>query len=49
VRGLELPDWQAVVGREYHDWDRERLVVDTAGCSVDAALEPILAALRRML
>jgi predicted kinase len=49
VAGLDLPDWQAVMGREYHDWDRERLVVDTARCSVDDALEPILAALRRLL
>jgi hypothetical protein len=49
VAGLDLPDWQAVVGREYHDWDRERLTVDTAGCSVDDAIEPILAALRRLL
>jgi predicted kinase len=49
VAGLELPDWQAVVDREYHDWDRERLIVDTAGCSVEDALEPILAALRRLL
>lgn len=47
VAGLELPDWQAVVGREYHDWDRERLTVDTARLGVDDALEPILAALRR--
>lgn len=49
VPGLDLPDWQAVIDREYHDWDRERLVVDTAGRSVDDALEPILAALRRLL
>jgi predicted kinase len=49
IPGLEPPDWQAVTGREYHDWDRERLTVDTAGCSVDDALEPILATLRRLL
>ena len=49
VAGLDPPDWQAVVDRDYHAWDRERLVVDTAGCSIDDALEPILAALRRML
>ena len=49
VPRLELPDWPAVVGRDYHDWDRERLVVDTAGESVDACVAPILAAIRRLL
>jgi predicted kinase len=49
VPGLELPDWQAVVDREYHEWDRERLTIDTAGRDVDDSLEPILAALRRLL
>jgi hypothetical protein len=49
VAGLDPPDWRAVIEREYHDWDRERLTVDTAGCGVDDALEPILAALRRLL
>ena len=49
VPGLTPPDWQAVVERDYHDWDRERLTVDTAGGSVDESLEPILQALRRLL
>jgi predicted kinase len=49
VAGLEPPDWQAVVDREYHVWDRERLIVDTAGHGVDECLELILAALRRLL
>jgi predicted kinase len=49
IPGLEPPAWQAVTSREYHDWDRERLTVDTADCSVDVALEPILATLRRLL
>ena len=45
VPGLVLPTWDEAVGREYHGWDRERVVVDTAGRSVDDCLEPILAAL----
>ncbi|HLY80455.1 MAG TPA: AAA family ATPase [Caulobacteraceae bacterium] len=49
VVGLELPDWQAVVQRDYHDWDRERLTVDTADCTIDDPVEPILATLRRRL
>jgi predicted kinase len=34
VPGLALPDWQAVVNRDYRPWDRDRLVVDTAARSV---------------
>jgi predicted kinase len=47
--GLPLPGWQAVIGREYHEWDRERLVVDTAGRTIDAAVEQVLASLRSLL
>lgn len=28
------PSWQEVVDREYDEWDRERIVIDTAGRSV---------------
>jgi predicted kinase len=45
VPGLILPDWQAVTGRDYHPWDRDRLTVDTAGRSVQACVGLILAAL----
>jgi predicted kinase len=48
VPGLELPDWRAVIGREYHDWDRERLTVDTADRSVSEAVELVLSFLRRL-
>lgn len=45
VPGLVLPDWQAVIGREYEAWDRVPLRVDTASRGVDACLAVILAAL----
>jgi predicted kinase len=31
VPGLRLPAWSEVSSREYHPWDRDHLVVDTAG------------------
>ena len=49
VPGLDLPDWPAVVGRDYHEWDRERLVVDTAVRSVEESVELVLASLRSVL
>ena len=29
VPGLKLPTWDEVIGREYHPWTADRLVVDT--------------------
>jgi hypothetical protein len=45
VPGLALPDWQAVIGREYEAWDRDPLRVDTASRAVDACIAVIPAAL----
>jgi predicted kinase len=45
VPGLVPPAWAEVAGRDYHAWDRARVVVDTAGQSVAAGVEQLLAAL----
>jgi len=45
VPGLILPDWRAVIGRDYHAWDRDHVTVDTAKRSVAAGVELILAAI----
>jgi predicted kinase len=45
VPGLILPDWQAVIGRDYHPWDRDRLTIDTAGRSITDCIYLVLAAL----
>ena len=47
VPGLVPPTWAEVVGRDYHPWDRERLVVDTARLSVAEAVAAIRMALSR--
>ena len=41
IPGLKLPTWEEVVGREYHPWDRERLVIDTAGRTVEQNVDAI--------
>jgi predicted kinase len=41
ISGLELPTWEEVAGREYHPWDREHLVIDTAGRTVEQNVEAI--------
>ena len=45
IAGLKLPDWRAVVERDYHDWDREHPVIDTAGWTIEACVEKALAVL----
>jgi predicted kinase len=45
VPGLALPDWQAVLAREYHTWDRDHLTIDTAGQTISESVEAVLAAL----
>ena len=45
VPGLILPDWRAVIERDYHAWDRDRVTIDTAGRSIAACIELVLAAL----
>ena len=44
VPGLILPDWQAVIGRDYHPWDRDHPTIDTAGRSIAACVGLVLAA-----
>ena len=45
VSGLVQPDWQAVVERDYHSWDRDHLMIDTAKSSVNASIGIIVGAL----
>ena len=45
VPGLALPTWQQVIDREYHKWNVDRLVVDTAGRTVKDCVDDLLARL----
>jgi predicted kinase len=45
IAGFELPTWEDVAGREYDPWDREHLVIDTAGRTVAQNVD----AIRRVL
>jgi len=47
VPGLRLPTWADVVAREYHTWDREHLVIDTAERSIEENVRLIRAALAK--
>jgi len=41
IAGHALPTWHDVVERDYHGWDRDRLVVDTAVSDVAAGIRAI--------
>lgn len=41
IAGHTLPVWQAVVERDYHAWEGDRLVVDTATCEIGGAVDAI--------
>ncbi|VEG98493.1 kinase [Aeromonas encheleia] len=47
IAGFALPDWQAVLDRDYEPWDRERLILDRATLSVTQSVEKIVAALAK--
>jgi predicted kinase len=45
IPGLRLPTWDDVAAREYHSWDRERLVLDTAAQGVEECVRLVREAL----
>jgi predicted kinase len=47
VRGLAMPTWEEVVGREVEAWDRDHIVIDTAGQTVEQSVAALFAALNR--
>jgi predicted kinase len=49
VRGLRLPTWAEVVEREYQQWDRGVLVVDTALLTIEQSVDTIRNVLARVV
>ena len=45
IAGLKLPTWEKVISREYEPWEREHIVIDTAGRSVAESVEELLGSL----
>ena len=41
VPGLALPSWQDVVARDYEPWGRARIVLDTAGDTIEDTLKEL--------
>jgi len=47
ISGLRLPTWQEVISREYHPWNRQHTVIDTAGRTVDQNVKSLREVLPR--
>jgi predicted kinase len=41
IAGHTLPTWDEVTARRYEPWDRARIVIDTAGRSVEACVRDV--------
>lgn len=39
IPGLAKPTWEQISNREYHPWERNRLVVDTAMLNIDESVQ----------
>lgn len=42
IAGLQLPDWESVLNREYHQWQCDRIMIDTAVDSKTLAFENLI-------
>lgn len=47
IGGLTPPTWEDVEKREYELWTRERLVIDTAGRTIEASFAALLRSIER--
>ncbi len=45
IEGHKIPTWDDVEIREYHSWVNERLVIDTAGKTVNKCVQELLVGL----
>ena len=45
ISDLVLPTWEQVKNREYHPWTQPRIVIDTAGLSVEVCVDDLISKL----
>lgn len=48
IKNLKPPTWEQVIQRDYHAWTMPRIVVDTAGKSVEASVNELVAELKAL-
>jgi predicted kinase len=49
IAGLTGPAWQDVVDRDYRPWQRDHIIIDTAGLTIEQSVDMLAAMLRAQL
>ena len=49
IAGFELPTWEEVINRDYRAWDREHIVIDTAGKTIEQSVTMLRQAIQELL
>jgi predicted kinase len=49
IEGLVQRSWDQIMSKTYEPWDRDRLVLDTAGSSIDRLVDELEARVGRMM
>lgn len=42
VERLKLPNWEEVVSREYHKWEKPHIVIDTSKMTIDESIDELM-------
>ncbi|WP_319559167.1 AAA family ATPase [Marispirochaeta sp.] len=42
IEGLKLPSWEEIRNRDYHPWNKDIIIVDTAGKTIQESFEELL-------
>ncbi|NDV24545.1 AAA family ATPase [Desulfovibrio sp. JC022] len=46
IKGLKLPTWEQVGQREYHPWQSDRIILDTAGKTQNESLQELILSIK---
>ena len=49
IKALKLPTWEEVEKREYHSWESDRIIIDTADKSIKETYEELKEKISRLL
>jgi len=49
VENLQPLTWDDVKTREFHDWDRQRITIDTANKTIEESVSELLVEIKKVL
>lgn len=48
IKGLKLPTWEEIKNREYHSWDSERIIIDTANKTAEESFQELKGKIKQL-